>query len=110
MVAQTQKLFIMQYIGLSLSMCIKDLIEGKLGNNAQVLVIVSGTMFPEVNGNIDFEEVYDLYANQHNYWKKYTKEQVKSAFDSVKIFQPRLHGQLPPNISKGHWVKLPLNQ
>lgn len=98
----------MQYIGLSLSMCIKDLIENKLGNDAQILVIVSGTMFPEINGNIDFEEVYNLYAVNGNYWKKYTKEQVKSAFNSVKIFQPRYHGQVPPNISNGHWVKLPL--
>jgi hypothetical protein len=97
-----------QFIGLSLSMCIQDLIEGKLGNDAQILVIVSGTMFPETNGEIDFEEVYELYANQRNYWnwKKYTKEQVKAAFDSVKVFQPRLHGQVPPNISNGHWVAL----
>jgi len=107
--SKTQKTQIMkQFIGLSLSMCIKDLIENKLGNDAQVLVIVSGTMFPEVNGNIDFEEVYNMYAVNRGYWKKYTKEQVKAAFDAVKVFQPRYHGQVPPNISNGHWVELPL--
>jgi len=97
-----------QFIGLSLSMCIKDLIENKLGNDAQVLVIVSGTMFPEVDGKINFEEVYDLYAVKRSYWKKYTKEQVEAAFGSVKVFQPRIHGQVPPNISNGYWVKLPI--
>jgi hypothetical protein len=106
MVAQTQtKLIIMtQYIGLSLSMCIQDLIEGKLGNDAQVLVIIAGTMF--TNEDTFFEDVYELYSNQRSYWTKYTKEQVKSAFDSVKIVQPRIYGQMPPNISDGHWVTL----
>lgn len=97
-----------QYIGLSLPKCIKDLIEGKLGNNAQVLIIIAETMFEETNGLINPEEVYKAYTTGGRAnWIGFTKEQVEAVFNcGIKIYQPRLHGELPPNTVYNHWIDL----
>lgn len=106
MVAQTQKFKKMkQLIGLSLSMCIKDLVEGKLGNDVIVHAIIAGTAF---NPDNLFEEAYAHYSN--GYWDGHSKEAYRAAFNVIPvIIQPRLDGLKPPKVSNGYWLEVPVS-
>ena len=92
-----------QFIGLSLSMCIQDLVEGRLGNDVIVHAIVAGTAF---NPDNLFEEAYAHYSK--GYWNNHSKEAYKAAFDVIPvIIQPRLDGLKPPKVSNGYWLEVP---
>lgn len=92
-----------QLIGLSLSGCIQDLVEGKLGNDVIVHAIIAGTAFSPDNL---FEEAFEHYSK--GYWNKHDKMAYKAAFDIIPvIIQPRLEGIMPPNISNGKWMEIP---
>ena len=92
-----------QYIGLSLSACIQDLVEGRLGNNIIVHAVICGSAFSPDNM---FEEAFKHYSKRP--WNKHSKEAYKAVFDAIPLFiQPRLEGLMPPNISKGRWIEIP---
>lgn len=91
-------------IGLSVSFCIKDIIEGRK-HLSDLDCIVAGTKIKDVDGLI---RVADSYAD--TYWRKdpdVAKGILFWLYFNDKIYQPRLIDIEPPNIAQGHWIALP---
>lgn len=90
-------------IGLSISWCIQDIIEGKVPLS-RVRYIVAGT---KIETQKDFEVVCNAYTKGS--WRKYS-ERARLIFqllwDSQQIIQPRVNGHQAWNISNGHWAKI----
>ena len=93
----------MAMIGLSLSFCIHDILEGK-AVLADVEYIVAGTCAgnPEL-----FREALAGYAER--YWRKDPQKGVRVAielYQAGKVHQPRLenHRHYPVLPNKAHWV------
>lgn len=93
----------MKYIGLSLSNCVKDILDGKI-RLADVMFIITGTY---INSKMNMMHVVDIYRS--TYWKNYSTFQVMEIIEALcfsgKIIQPRLLNQPTCNIAKGHWVE-----
>ncbi len=91
-------------IGLSLSFCIKDIIEGRVPLS-DVLRIEAGTCAtPE-----RWPELMDEYAKV--YWTKDPERAKRIATNLYRygmIDQPRLRGEKPANISDGWWIDAPM--
>ena len=88
-------------IGLSVSLCIRDIANGKV-NIEDIDQIIGGTACrtPE-----DWACLIDQYYK--TYW--YGIEGLAVGILAIlirdgKIYQPRLHGEYAPTISKGIWV------
>ena len=88
-------------IGLSLSFCVKDIIEGRVPLES-VEKIISGTFFTD----------RDMFHTgmKHGYCRTYWRHDPERAhriamdlWDAGKIDQPRSRGETPPNIAEGHW-------
>lgn len=93
----------MKLIGLSLSNCVKDILEGKV-DWGDVLFVISGTM---IIGEETFKKVIDLYSN--SYWRDFSEDKIEECVTRLflqGIVQPRLFGLEPPNISEGHWIEV----
>jgi len=91
-------------IGLSLSLCIKDIIEGRAEVEA-VERIITGTMAVSER---DWESVLRIYCEA--YWKRdpaLARALVARLLAEGKITQPRLCEGLTPNLaaSGGWWVQ-----
>lgn len=91
-------------IGLSLSFCVQDILDGKVAEQ-DVLCIVSGTKAATQEDWAKLLQGYEIY------WHKNVGEAYNIAVrlrESGRIVQPRLNGQEPPNIaaSLGHWLDL----
>ncbi len=91
----------MKLVGLSVSLCIKDIIDGKVEAN-NVEYIVGSTKGETAE---DWKQIASTYAR--TYWKK--KPEVGIALLEGflwqnKIEQPRVTGDKPPSITHGHWV------
>ena len=95
-------------IGLSLSFCIRDIVSG-LVNIDNVEKIITGTKCrtPE-----DWEYLISEYKNSYwyelnskNEFKHVTVDILTILLRDGKIYQPKLKGEIPPNISKGIWVE-----
>lgn len=74
-------------VGLSLSFCVKDIIEGKVKED-EVLFIVSGTSFED---DVHFREGMERYASY--YWSMSPQEGIDIAtrlWKAEKIHQPRV--------------------
>jgi len=89
-------------IGLSVSMCIRDILNGEI-NIEDVSCIIAGTMIQNSQG---WFALVDQYSD--SYWKKFSREAVWATLEQLIpiIYQPRLAGKQGPNISKGHWIDL----
>lgn len=91
-------------IGLSLSNCIKDVLDGKVALS-DVELIVAGTCA----GNLElFQEVLSGYTE--NFWVKAPEEGVRIALElyhTGKVCQPRLANanHFPVLQDKVHWVQ-----
>lgn len=88
-------------IGLSLSLCVKDILAGKV-EEAEVSRLVVGTAFPDADG---FESVLECYAQ--TYWRKDPERGMAIARRwraEGRIEQPRMTGGRAPDVSRGHWV------
>jgi hypothetical protein len=90
-------------IGLSLSLCIQDVIEGRV-KYEQVERLVTGT---KALTPAHFAGVLDSYAG--SYWRKNPALAINLAWRlwaEGKIEQPRLSGDAPHAIynSVGHWA------
>ena len=87
-------------VGLSLSMCVRDLAEGKV-RYKDVAYISTGTYAPTAQ---DFLSVLDTYST--TYWRDYPKKAQSIAlwlwYDG-KIIQPRTMGKQPLSLDNGHW-------
>lgn len=89
-------------IGLSLSFCIQDLIEGKHSIN-DVHVIITST---KCRTEEEWDKLYTQYCQ--SYWKQSPAKAYRFLIQlraSGRIVQPRVNGQEPFNISGGHWLK-----
>jgi hypothetical protein len=88
-------------IGLSLSGCMKDMVEGKVDPD-RVKMIVSGTnwKFPEM-----VIECVERYCEGKNvrYTLKF-KQLLDEFLENGKIIQPRNYGMEAMNIANGYWA------
>ena len=88
-------------IGLSVSNCIRDIVEGKV-MLADVQYIIGGT---KIYNTADAIKVADIY--KENYWSSDPDTAVGIFFNLYfygKIVQPRVDGTPLPNILNGYWV------
>jgi len=79
------------FIGFSLSMCVTDIINGKIPKD-RVVALITGT---KIRDDKDMEEVFTIYKKL--YWKKYPIQSAKLAeyfFKNGMVIQPRIteHG------------------
>ena len=88
-------------IGLSLSNCVRDLLDGKI-NIEDVQCIIAGTCIKDGNWN-DLVKIYS-----ESYWYKYMEKDIWAVMEQLIpiIYQPRLVEKPAPNISKGYWIDL----
>jgi hypothetical protein len=79
-------------IGLSLSRCVLDILEGTVKTN-EVLVIVARTMFDYEKPD-QWKSVFDSY--RYSYWSAFSDEEITQVMDELwrsgKIHQPRRFG------------------
>jgi hypothetical protein len=89
-------------IGLSLSFCIKDILNGKVSEK-DVKKIVAGTKCVTIE---DWLSVLDIYTE--TCWEGKDKGALLALkfAKAGKIYQPRTEGKRAPNISLGHWTDL----
>ncbi len=94
-------------VGLSLSFCVSDIINGLIDRN-DVLYIISGTRVR--NGN----ELADLINNYVRfYWQdnpELGREIALDLFNRGMILQPRLSGGDAPCVVEGRWLTLVPNE
>lgn len=91
-------------IGLSLSLCVSDIIDG-LVELPEVRLIITGTKActPE-----DIEEVITQYGR--DYWKRWDGSDrgmniARQLLNQGKVFQPRCHNwDYSMSIAYGHWM------
>lgn len=88
-------------IGLSMSLCLKDIAAGKVSKES-VTRIISGTHAetPE-----QIEELFQGYMV--SYWSRFPEEQMRPLYEwACSIMeQPRVTGGPVPCIGSGHWVE-----
>ena len=79
-------------IGLSLSRCVLDILEGTVKTN-EVLVIVARTLF-DYEDPKSWKSVFDSYRN--TYWSAFSDEEIDAVMRDLwyagKIHQPRRFG------------------
>jgi hypothetical protein len=89
-------------VGLSLSACVRDIIEGRV-NEIECGLIVAGTRF---RNDEELEQVLNVYASSS--WHSNPEEGIRVAnrlIKAGKIVQPRLiDNGVELNIAHGHWV------
>lgn len=88
-------------VGLSLSLCVRDILEGKV-KEEEVKEIIAGT---KADTPESIEKVIREY--QETSWQEKPEEGAaiaKRLFKAGKISQPRAKGRGEHNISKGHWL------
>jgi hypothetical protein len=83
-------------LGLSLSFCVRDILEGKVSID-DVECIISCTRFENAS------QAFDFYIN--DYWSKYPKETVNAVLMEVwpLVFQPRFNNERGHTIANGYW-------
>jgi len=88
-----------KYLGLSLSFCIKDILEKKV-NIDDVECIVSATAFNSM------EEAFKMYID--SYWSDYDNREVFITLSEIwpRVFQPRTAGtdEYCHTIANGCWL------
>lgn len=92
----------MSLIGLSLSLCIRDIIAGKV-REEDVKQITTGTC---ARTPCEWDALLARYAI--HYWRKDPKRGIEIAnrfLHKDKIYQPRADGQDAPDILNGIWVE-----
>jgi hypothetical protein len=89
-------------IGLSLSYCVRDILDG-LYTIAEVDKIITGTCAFDA---ASWERLLVRYSERH--WQKDTKQAREICMKLLlqgKIDQPRTRNEHPPCIGSGHWVE-----
>jgi hypothetical protein len=87
-------------IGLSLSLCVADIINGEVPID-EVRYIIAGTC---VRTAADLDDVIACY--RETYWRNDPdggERIVRQLFAEGKVDQPRLGGLVVPSIHAGHW-------
>lgn len=88
-------------IGLSLSLCIRDVLEG-LVTEDEIVCILTATLFDGL------DEAIEYYGE--SYWGSYSEEEVREVLGNLwpRILQPRGYGILVSQ-ADGYWLDLPVN-
>lgn len=89
-----------QLDGLSLSLCISDILDGRV-QEGQVCRIFAAT---RASSEEDFRKVLEGYAK--DYWQRDPERGMAIAMDfyqAGKITQPRLEGKGCHDVGRGHW-------
>lgn len=87
-------------IGLSLSFCVSDILEGKI-EEGKVSRIIAATA---ARNEADWQEVFAYYRK--TYWRvdpKLGESIARRLIKAGKVEQPRLWGKGYPDINNGHW-------
>lgn len=87
-------------IGLSLSLCVRDIVEGRVELD-DVEYIIAGTKISNENEFNEVCEDYKQYYWTHN--PSVGKAIAEHLWNKKKILQPRLYNFEPPKIDKGIW-------
>jgi hypothetical protein len=90
-------------IGLSLSFCISDIINGRVDKN-DVSFIISGT---RIMCDHDLSEVIATYAKYN--WQTNPElgmEIARQFYNRGMILQPRVLGYNAPHVADGWWAKV----
>jgi len=90
-------------IGMSLSYCISDIINGRVDKN-DVMFIVSGT---RITCKHDLDEVLENYARWN--WSnnpENSKSLAREFYNRGMIIQPRVLGYDAPTLENGWWAKV----
>jgi hypothetical protein len=90
-------------IGLSLSFCVADIINGRVDID-DVSFIISGT---HIRNAEELSDVLDTYTRY--YWKdlpQLGRFVATRLYEEGKIIQPRLLGYGVPNTAEGWWAKV----
>ena len=91
-------------IGLSVSLCVKDVIEGKMAiGNVEKIISRTACETPE-----NWDEVIALYMAR--FWRHAPEKAeriIRKLIADGKVVQPRITSRLMPDIleSEGHWVE-----
>ena len=89
--------------GLSLSFCIKDIMDGAIDED-DVECIISGTAFTD---SLDMIRLIHCYSK--SYWKSDPCKAMNILYRLMEddlILQPRIGGYDAPRIVHGHWVEV----
>ena len=89
-----------QIIGLSISMCIRDIIQGKI-DVKDITKMIVGTRVADG----DWIFVLTHYAN--TYWDDDVAKALETftyMLDNDLIIQPRIYNMEAPNIAHGNWI------
>ena len=97
----TKTKIVMKIIGLSLSFCVRDLVENNQPTG-EIVAIIAGTNFFSSNWK---EEAWEYYSKR--YWANLNKEEVMNILSTYPIIQPRTFGFSAPSIANGHWIVIP---
>jgi hypothetical protein len=92
-------------IGLSLSFCVKDIIEGRVDEQDCTLIIAAtnSTLRNEPGKGVD----YIINHYRDIYWKENPDKGAQIArrlFAEGRVFEAREFGGEPPDIADGHWL------
>lgn len=88
-------------VGLSLSLCVRDILQGKV-KETEVKEIITNT---KITSPEEMKKVFDLYKN--SYWEENPEECEAIAwrlFTAGKIRQPRIEGGKEHHIASGRWL------
>ena len=98
-------------IGLSLSRCVKDIVDGVV-DPEDVLVLVTGTEFDPTLDD-QWDNIWHGYSFEHSIWGglRHREDEVRAVvlqlWHDGKIHQPRKFGTQPPG-SSYHWREVVL--
>lgn len=90
-----------KYVGLSISFCIRDIVNGVVSAD-QVNKIIAGTCASNPEA---WDKIIKTY--KETYWKENPEEcerVLRKFIKENKIEQPRLNGSEGPDIFEGHWL------
>ncbi len=91
----------MTYTGLSLSFCVRDIVNGRVPLD-QVDKIIAST---RASSRFDWDDLIKEYKKV--YWSEKPDEceqLARQLIDAGMIEQPRLKGKEAHNIAAGHWI------
>lgn len=90
-------------IGLSLSYCVNDIINGRVDKN-NVMFIIAGT---RINCERELNDVLENYAKY--YWydnPELGMEIARDLYNQGLILQPRVMGYRAPHVADGWWANI----
>jgi len=89
-------------IGLSLSLCVRDILDGKYEIN-EIKTIITGTRGQDQD---DWDSIMEVYGRTH--WHQHAPEKYRNVCMQLllagKIDQPRTRNEAPPERIHGHWL------